>query len=122
MHTSSNPHLSLPSLPLFFLLQILQLLNNPGDTSTSRHAQKCLLWDAVEERHAREVKEAAEKAMQEYKHDHPDIDESAIKVDLPEVPEGQDLMVLAVEQEEEVEEEGAWMDEFYNSDSGSEWG
>ena len=33
-----------------------------------------------------QVKEAAEKAMEEYRRDHPDIDESAIKVDLPEAP------------------------------------
>ena len=33
-----------------------------------------------------QVKEAAEKAMEEYRRDHPDIDESALKVDLPEAP------------------------------------
>ena len=33
-----------------------------------------------------QVKEAAEKAMEEYRRDHPDVDESAIKVDLPEAP------------------------------------
>jgi hypothetical protein len=35
---------------------------------------------------ATQVKEAAEKAMEEYRRDHPDIDESAIKVDFPEAP------------------------------------
>ena len=33
-----------------------------------------------------QVKEAAEKAMEEYRRDHPDIDESALKVDLPKAP------------------------------------
>ena len=42
-----------------------------------------------------QVKEAAEKAMEEYRRDHPDIDESAIKVDLPEAP-GQKVQGQAV--------------------------
>ncbi|KAF8811533.1 hypothetical protein BYT27DRAFT_7252704 [Phlegmacium glaucopus] len=101
--------LSLPSA-------LVDGINNPADTSTSAHAQKCLLWDAVEERHAQEVKEAAEKAMREYKCDHPDVDESAIKVDLPEVPEAQDQMVLAMEHEER-----AWLDVEFD-DRDREWG
>ncbi|KAG1903018.1 uncharacterized protein F5891DRAFT_1019925 [Suillus fuscotomentosus] len=44
---------------------------------------KCLLWDPVEQRHATEVQEAAKKAMEEVKRDHPDVDESNIKIDLP---------------------------------------
>lgn len=31
-----------------------------------------------------QVKEAAEKALEGYKRDHPDVDEAALKVDLPE--------------------------------------
>ena len=33
-----------------------------------------------------QVEEAAQKAIEECKHDHPDVDESAIKLDLPETP------------------------------------
>ncbi|KAF8954518.1 hypothetical protein BDZ97DRAFT_1864738 [Flammula alnicola] len=59
----------------------------PGRASTSRKdAGKCLLWDQVEERHAAEVKAAADKAIAEYKRDHPDVDEKEIKVDLPVAP------------------------------------
>ena len=44
-----------------------------------------------------QVKEAAEKAMEEYKRDHPDVDELAIKVDLPETP-AQEAQALALAQ------------------------
>ncbi|KAG2134049.1 uncharacterized protein EDB93DRAFT_1173254 [Suillus bovinus] len=44
---------------------------------------KCLLWDPVEQRHANEVQEAVKKTMEELKRDHPDLDESNIKIDLP---------------------------------------
>ncbi|TFK39205.1 hypothetical protein BDQ12DRAFT_682354 [Crucibulum laeve] len=46
----------------------------------------CLLWDPVEQRHAKEVQEAAEKALAQYKLEHPDIDEKDIEVDVPVVP------------------------------------
>lgn len=40
----------------------------------------------MEQRHADEVKEAAEKALAQYKLDHPEADEEQIKVDLPVAP------------------------------------
>ncbi|KAK0207116.1 hypothetical protein DFS33DRAFT_645375 [Desarmillaria ectypa] len=57
----------------------------PGASRTSK-SKKCLLWDSVEVRHSDEVKEAAERALAEYRRDHPDIDEADIKVDLPKPP------------------------------------
>ncbi|KDR78857.1 hypothetical protein GALMADRAFT_224109 [Galerina marginata CBS 339.88] len=58
----------------------------PGHATSSKAGGKCLLWDKVEERHVAEVKAAAEKAMEEYKRDHPEVDEKDIKVDLPVAP------------------------------------
>ncbi|CAA7261257.1 unnamed protein product [Cyclocybe aegerita] len=57
--------------------------NPPGRPSTSQQNGKCLLWDQVEERHAAEVKAAAEKALADWKRDHPDVDEENVKVDIP---------------------------------------
>ncbi|KAK0443954.1 uncharacterized protein EV420DRAFT_1017265 [Desarmillaria tabescens] len=57
----------------------------PGAPTTSK-SKKCLLWDSVETRHSDEVKAAAERALAEYRRDHPDIDEADIKVDLPKPP------------------------------------
>ncbi|KAJ3490885.1 hypothetical protein NLJ89_g11396 [Agrocybe chaxingu] len=54
-----------------------------GRPSTSQNDGKCLLWDQVEERHAAEVKAAAEKALADWKRDHPDVDEENVKVDIP---------------------------------------
>ncbi|KAJ7632726.1 hypothetical protein FB45DRAFT_913292 [Roridomyces roridus] len=53
---------------------------------SSKNGDKCPLWDVVEQRHADEVKIAAEKAAQDYKRDHPDIDDEHLKVDLPVAP------------------------------------
>ncbi|RDB23527.1 hypothetical protein Hypma_009216 [Hypsizygus marmoreus] len=60
----------------------------PGQAGSSNNpnAHKCLLWDQVEQRHADEVKAAAERALEDYKREHPDIDDKAIKVDLPVAP------------------------------------
>ncbi|KAG5351495.1 hypothetical protein C0989_006230 [Termitomyces sp. Mn162] len=55
-------------------------------TSNNPNAGKCLLWDSVEQRHADEVKAAAERAQAEYKRDNPDVADEAIKVDLPVAP------------------------------------
>ncbi|KAJ3476622.1 hypothetical protein NLI96_g11032 [Meripilus lineatus] len=52
----------------------------PGD------AGKCLLWDSVEKRHADEVAAAAKRAIEEYKRDHPDIEEKDLQVELPKAP------------------------------------
>ncbi|KAI5984865.1 hypothetical protein EDD15DRAFT_2176650 [Pisolithus albus] len=44
---------------------------------------KCILWEpSVERRHAEEVNAAAKQAMEELKKNNPDVDASAIKVDL----------------------------------------
>ncbi|KAF8212123.1 hypothetical protein K438DRAFT_1806002 [Mycena galopus ATCC 62051] len=55
--------------------------------TTSKAGAKCALWDAVEQRHADEVKEAHEKALADYKRDHPDvIDDAHLKIELPVAP------------------------------------
>ena len=55
-------------------------------TSKGGSSQKCPLWDAVEARHAQEVKVAAEKAMNATKFPNPDIDTIAMKlVDVPKI-------------------------------------
>ncbi|KZV74428.1 hypothetical protein PENSPDRAFT_648058 [Peniophora sp. CONT] len=46
----------------------------------------CPLWDAVEQRHHDEVAEAAKKAREAYKEDHPDAEETDLQVDLPPPP------------------------------------
>lgn len=44
---------------------------------------KCMLWDpSIEQRHTEEVSAAAKRAMQEVKKHNPDVDASAINVDL----------------------------------------
>lgn len=57
---------------------------DPNNTTS----KKCVLYDTVEQRHADEVKEAAERALEKYKQEHPDVDETAIKVDLPQAAPG----------------------------------
>ncbi|GJE95558.1 hypothetical protein PsYK624_117440 [Phanerochaete sordida] len=55
--------------------------NKPKDQS------KCPLWDTdVEARHADEVAAAAQKAQDEYKRAHPEVNAADIKVDLPKAP------------------------------------
>ncbi|KAF9468244.1 hypothetical protein BDZ94DRAFT_1154032 [Collybia nuda] len=54
--------------------------------TTSANAAKCLLWDAVEQRHAEEVATAAQRALEEYKQKNPDVDEKELHVDLPPAP------------------------------------
>ncbi|KAJ6623544.1 hypothetical protein B0H10DRAFT_1786528 [Mycena sp. CBHHK59/15] len=56
---------------------------HPALASTSKG--KCVLWDAVEQRHADEAK-AAKKALKEYKRANPDVDEANLKVELPVAP------------------------------------
>ncbi|KAG6902929.1 hypothetical protein C0995_009320 [Termitomyces sp. Mi166 len=60
----------------------------PGRAGTSNNpnAGKCLLWENIEQRHADDVKTAAERAQAEYKRDNPDVTDEAIKVDLPVAP------------------------------------
>ncbi|KAI6141308.1 hypothetical protein BKA82DRAFT_4204623 [Pisolithus tinctorius] len=54
--------------------------NRPGQGGNK---SKCILWDpSVEQRHAEEVNAAAKQAMEELKKNNPDVDASAIKVDL----------------------------------------
>lgn len=60
-----------------------------ANASTSKASpKKCLLWEGpVETRHAQEVRDAAAKALADFKADHPDVDHDGIKVDVPKVPE-----------------------------------
>ncbi|KAF7338212.1 hypothetical protein MVEN_02046300 [Mycena venus] len=59
----------------------------PMAAGSSKAGAKCPLWDAVEQRHVDEVKEAREKALAEYKRDHPDVvDDEHLQVDLPIAP------------------------------------
>ncbi|KAJ7685299.1 hypothetical protein DFH06DRAFT_969243 [Mycena polygramma] len=67
-------------------IQGYEHFNQPAVAGSSKTGAKCALWDAVEQRHAEEVKEAAEKALEEYKLAHPDADEDKLKVDLPVAP------------------------------------
>ncbi|KAK7043632.1 hypothetical protein VNI00_008243 [Paramarasmius palmivorus] len=62
--------------------------NAPGlpTVGSSSQSKKCPLWERVEERHAKEVEEAAEKAKAEWQHDNPDVDEKDIHVDVPKAP------------------------------------
>ncbi|KAJ4488145.1 hypothetical protein J3R30DRAFT_3433416 [Lentinula aciculospora] len=59
----------------------------PGTPGSSTSiSKKCPLWEPVESRHAQEVKAAAEKALEQYKRDHPDVSETDITVDSLKVP------------------------------------
>ncbi|KAJ7591319.1 hypothetical protein C8J56DRAFT_935212 [Mycena floridula] len=58
----------------------------PAQAVGPSKSKKCSLWDAVEVRHAQEVKDAAEKAMEDYRREHPDVDQDKIQVDVPAVP------------------------------------
>ncbi|KAF8196178.1 hypothetical protein BJ912DRAFT_1141053 [Pholiota molesta] len=62
--------------------------NNPNQRAPIAQGSnaKCLLWDEVETRHAADVKAAADEAMKAYREAHPDVDENAIKVDIPVAP------------------------------------
>ncbi|TDL14424.1 hypothetical protein BD410DRAFT_203972 [Rickenella mellea] len=44
---------------------------------------KCVLWDPVEQRHDQEVAAARQRAMEEYRREHPDINEKDLAVELP---------------------------------------
>ncbi|KAF7425989.1 hypothetical protein PC9H_008351 [Pleurotus ostreatus] len=59
---------------------------NPHAPQASANSNKCLLWDQVEQRHADEVKAAAERATEAYRRDNPDVAQEDIKVDLPAAP------------------------------------
>ncbi|KAG5635251.1 hypothetical protein H0H81_011937 [Sphagnurus paluster] len=75
LHASSN------------FIPFSKTIKNPaGQPAPSNSAGKCLLWDQVEQRHAAEVKAAAERALEEYKRANPDVDEKDIKVDIPAAP------------------------------------
>lgn len=49
-------------------------------------SSKCPLWDSVDQRHADEVKEAAEAAQEEFRRLNPELDEQDLAVDLPAAP------------------------------------
>ncbi|EGO04090.1 hypothetical protein SERLA73DRAFT_175842 [Serpula lacrymans var. lacrymans S7.3] len=65
------------------IIQGYEHFGNPPPYSGRVDKNKCSLWDPVERRHAEEVTEAAKRAIEEYKREHPDADEKDIKVDLP---------------------------------------
>jgi E3 ubiquitin-protein ligase RNF216 len=44
---------------------------------------QCNLWDPVEQRHDNEVIDAAKQAIAKFRAEHPDVDDEALKVDLP---------------------------------------
>ncbi|KAF7294852.1 hypothetical protein MIND_01023100 [Mycena indigotica] len=52
----------------------------------SSKSGRCPLWDTVEQRHADEVKAAADQAREAYKRDNPDADDQDLQVDLPVAP------------------------------------
>ncbi|KAJ3717653.1 hypothetical protein DFJ43DRAFT_789592 [Lentinula guzmanii] len=61
--------------------------SRPGaSASSSSNSKKCPLWEPAENRHAQEVKAAAEEALARYKRDNPDVSETDIKVDVPKLP------------------------------------
>ncbi|KAJ8487522.1 hypothetical protein ONZ45_g14302 [Pleurotus djamor] len=60
--------------------------SGPNAPQPSGTANKCLLWEEVEHRHANEVKAAAEQAMANLRRENPEIDATAIKVDVPKAP------------------------------------
>ncbi|KAJ3781897.1 hypothetical protein GGU11DRAFT_221731 [Lentinula aff. detonsa] len=61
--------------------------SRPGaPASSSSNSKKCPLWEPVENRHAQEVKAAAEEALARYKRDNPDVSETDIQVDVPKLP------------------------------------
>ena len=60
---------------------------NPRQPGSSSSNTKCPLWDNLDERHDKEVKEAYRLALEKYKEEHPDVEvEKDLKVDLPKSP------------------------------------
>ncbi|KAL6307320.1 hypothetical protein BKA93DRAFT_727613 [Sparassis latifolia] len=57
--------------------------NNPPPYNGKQDPAKCLLWDSVEQRHSDEVAAAAKKALEDYKREHPDVNDQDIKIDIP---------------------------------------
>lgn len=57
--------------------------SRPGQAQRPGQAGKCKLWDKVEERHEKEVEEAQKQAIAEYRKEHPEMGEDALKVELP---------------------------------------
>ncbi|CAL1697818.1 unnamed protein product [Somion occarium] len=60
--------------------------NQPPPYNVPADKTKCPLWDSVEQRHSDEVAEAARKALEQYKREHPDVDEKDIRIDIPKAP------------------------------------
>ncbi|KDQ54307.1 hypothetical protein JAAARDRAFT_38467 [Jaapia argillacea MUCL 33604] len=59
---------------------------NPPPYNGRVDPNKCQLWDPVEKRHSDEVTAARQKAMEEFKRLHPEVDEKDLQVDLPPPP------------------------------------
>ncbi|KAI0001329.1 hypothetical protein BJV74DRAFT_819893 [Russula compacta] len=61
--------------------------SRPGSAQRAgSSSKKCPLWDPIEDRHAKEVTAAADKALKEYKTLHPDVQDEDIRVELPPPP------------------------------------
>ncbi|EUC63018.1 serine carboxypeptidase, partial [Rhizoctonia solani AG-3 Rhs1AP] len=58
----------------------------PQGTARNPKSKKCPLWESVEQRHAEDVKLAAEAAQEEYRRLNPEVREEDIAVELPPAP------------------------------------
>ncbi|CUA76570.1 ubiquitin-conjugating enzyme E2 G2 [Rhizoctonia solani] len=58
----------------------------PQGAARNPKSKKCPLWESVEQRHADDVKQAAEAAQEEYRRLNPEVNEEDLAVDLPQAP------------------------------------
>ncbi|KAL5637480.1 hypothetical protein ACGC1H_004038 [Rhizoctonia solani] len=58
----------------------------PQGAARNPRSKKCPLWESVEQRHAEDVKQAAEAAQEEYRRLNPEVREEDIAVELPPAP------------------------------------
>ncbi|CAE6412625.1 unnamed protein product [Rhizoctonia solani] len=58
----------------------------PQGVARNPKSKKCPLWESLEQRHADEVKQAAEVAREEYRRLNPEVREEDIVVELPQAP------------------------------------
>ncbi|KAJ1300746.1 hypothetical protein OPQ81_002389 [Rhizoctonia solani] len=58
----------------------------PQGAARNPKCKKCPLWESVEQRHAEDVKKAAEAAQEEYRRLNPEVREEDLAVDLPQAP------------------------------------
>lgn len=81
-------HQNVRPIPIHHLSNVsLPRLQDPRNAGGSSANTKCPLWDSVDHRHDQEVKEAYQKALEDYKRDHPDVEIGKdFKIDLPKSP------------------------------------